>query len=121
MLVTVPPPFPARFTVSRNVVAANVATAFGVVVLTVNVQVVCVLALHGPAVQPVKTSPVPGVAVRVTDVPAVKVALQTLGGPGFAQLSSAAIVGFEVLVTDPLPVMVTVKMSCCAEKSAMAV
>ncbi len=116
-----PPAFPARFTVSRNVFAANAAVADVMLGLIVKVQVATGLALHGPAVQPVNTCPEAGVAVSVTDVPETKVVEQTLGGVGFAQLISLAIVGFEVLVTDPFPVMLTEKGLCCDVNNALTV
>lgn len=121
LLVTVPPAFPARFTVNRNVFAANAAVADVMLGLIVKVQVATELALQGPAVQPVKTCPEAGVAVSVTDVPLTKVVEQTLGGVGFAQLISLAIVGLDVLVTDPLPVMLTEKGLCCEVNNALTV
>jgi hypothetical protein len=121
LLVTVPPAFPARFTVNRNVFAANAAVADVMLGLIVKVQVATELALQGPAVQPVKTCPEAGVAVSVTDVPLTKLVEQTLGGVGFAQLISLAIVGLDVLVTDPLPVMLTDKGPCCEVNNALTV
>jgi hypothetical protein len=64
---------------------------------------------------------VPGVAVKLTDVPAVKFAEHALGGAGFAQLISGVTVGNEVLVSVPLPVNATVKLLVCAVNSAVTV
>lgn len=90
-----------------------------VVLLTVKTQGFVAATAQGPVVQLVKEYPVAGVAVRLTDVPEVNVVEHTLGGPGFAQLISVAIVGVEVLFTDPLPVNATVKLFPCAVNSAV--
>lgn len=121
LLVTVPVPLPAGVRVSKKVLGTKVAVAFGVEVLMVKTQGFVEVLTQGPVVQPLKSSPAAGVAVRVTCVPTLKVALQTLGGPGFAQLISLVIVGFEVLVTAPVPVTVTDKLSCSVVKVALTV
>jgi hypothetical protein len=64
---------------------------------------------------------VPGVAVKLTDVPEVKFAEHALGGAGFAQLISGVTVGNEVLVSVPLPVNATVKLLVCAVNTAVTV
>jgi hypothetical protein len=51
-------------------------------------------------------------------VPDAKFVEQTPGGCGFAQLISLATVGFDVLVTEPSPEIITVKAFCCAVKIA---
>jgi hypothetical protein len=117
--------FPIRTTFKGNVVGTNVATAVGrgAPALTVKVQEVAGFAAQpvGPVVQPLKTCPVPGVAVNVTDASVGNDVVQTLGGPGFAQLISGVTVGFEVLVTDPLPVTATVKGFPCAVNKGVKV
>jgi hypothetical protein len=52
-------------------------------------------------------------------VPEVKFVPHTLGGSGFPQSISVAIVGFEVLVTVPGPVNPTVKLLDCTVKSGI--
>ena len=98
-----------------NVVAItrNDAVGFGVVALMTKLHGLVTEEIQGPAVQPLNICTVPGVAVRDTEVPTLKVALQTLGGVGFAQLISFAMVGTDVLFTEPVPVIVTVSVSVC--------
>jgi hypothetical protein len=91
------------------------------VLLTVNTHGFTALALHGPAVQFVNEYPVPGVAVKLTEVPEANVVEHTLGGAGFPQLISVAIVGVEVLVSVPFPVNATVKLLVCAVNTAVTV
>jgi hypothetical protein len=120
--VTVPPAIPARFTVSRKLLFVKSAVALvRLVLLTVNTHGFTALALHGPAVQFVNEYPVPGVAAKLTEVPDAKFVEHALGGAGFAQLISVAIVGVEVLVIAPLPVNATVKLLVCAVNSALTV
>ena len=92
-----------------------------VVSLTVKTQGFVAATAQGPAVQLVKEYPVPAVAVKLTDVPAVKFAEHALGGAGFAQLISGVTVGDEVLAIVPLPVKATVKLLVCAVNSALTV
>jgi hypothetical protein len=95
--VTVPVPVPARATVSANVVAwlVNVAvTERACVIDTVQVPVVLV---HAP-VQPEKVEPDAGVAVNVTELPLVTLALHTV--PQLMAPPATVPVPVPVLVTD---------------------
>ena len=122
LLVIVPPAVPARTTVSKYVFTVNAAVAvLDVELLTVKAQVFVGDPLQGPAVQPLKLYPVAGVAVNVTCVPDAKFVEQTLGGSGLAQLISVATVGFDVLVTPPLPVIVTAKGFSCVVNVGLTV
>ena len=98
-----PLPVPALVTLSVEVVgvggaAANVAvTAWGLVNVIVHTPVPVQAPPH-----PVKVEPVPGVAVRVTVLPAAMVALQVL--PQFTPA------GDEVTVPAPVPALVTLSV-----------
>lgn len=66
--VTVPLPLPAPATLSANFCSVNVAVT---VVAAFTVTVHGAVPVHPPPLQPVKVEPVAGVAVSVTDAPAL--------------------------------------------------
>jgi len=97
LLVTVPPPVPASVTVSAKVPTLNVAvTDSAALMVTVHVPVPVQAPLH-----PANVEPEAAAAVRVTEAPLLKVAVQVLG-----QLIPAGL-----LVTVPLPVPASVTVS----------
>ena len=96
--VTEPVPVPLLVTVKAQLTSVKVAvTDCAAFMVTVQVPV----PLQPPPLQPVKVEPPEGVAVSVTLVPLVKLALQVL-----PQLIPA---GLEVTVPVPVPLLVTVK------------
>jgi hypothetical protein len=101
-LVTLPAPRPARTTVSATGAGANAAPT---VVAVASVTVHGPLPEHPPPDQPLKIEPAAGAAVRVTLVPAVNVAEQTV-----PQVMPAG-----ALVTAPLPVRATVSVTGAVE------
>jgi len=98
-----PLPVPALVTVSVEVVGVGGAAANVAVTLRATVMLTRQLPvpLQAP-LQPVKVEPVPGVAVRVTVLPAAMVALQVL--PQFTPA------GDEVTVPAPVPALVTLSV-----------
>jgi phage tail protein X len=97
LLLTFPLPVPASVTVRAKVDALNVAvTAFAAVMVTLQVPVP-----EQAPLQPAKVDPAAAVAVKVTIVPLVKLALQVLG-----QVMPAGL-----LLTLPLPVPASVTVS----------
>lgn len=102
--VTVPVPVPARDTLSAKVDAElNVAVTLRACVIdTVQVPV----PEHAP-LQPAKLEPLVAEAVRVTEAPAAKLALQVL-----PQLMPPV---FEVTVPEPLPAFATLSAKLAVE------
>src|SRR5437867_1164460 len=96
VLVTVPAPVPALETVSAKVGVNVAVTAEAVVRVTVQGPVPVQVPL-----QPVKTDPVAGVAVRVTTVPLTKLAAQVA--------PQSTPVGVLVTVPAPAPALETVR------------
>jgi hypothetical protein len=111
-LVTVPDPDPVLLTVklTRSGVASNCATTVWLLLITVTQVPV---PLQPPPLHPTNVDPLAATAVKVTDVPLAKLALQVP-----PQLIPAG-----VLVTVPLPgpVLLTVKMAAPADGLNVAV
>src|SRR5215468_1373536 len=100
LLVTLPVPVPALFTVSVEGTALNVAvTDLFALITTTHVAV----PLHPLPLQPPNVDPADGVAVNVTVVPLVKLKLQVAPQaiPG----------GLLVTVPSPTPCLVTVRVN----------
>jgi hypothetical protein len=97
-LVTVPLPVPASVTVKAGGVEKAAVTDFAAVIVTLQAP----LPVQAP-LQDVKAPPFAGVVVKATSVPLVKDALQVPGHwmPGGS------------LVTEPSPVLVTVRVTGC--------
>ena len=107
--VTVPLPLPALLTVSANDCSVNVAvTVFAAFIATVHVPV----PVHPPPDQPANVELALGVAVRVTDVPALYGSVQSV--------PHVMPAGDELTVPVPVPVSATVSAKVCTVNCADA-
>ena len=110
LLVTVPVPVPALFTVRMEGTALNVAvTDLLALITTVHVPV----PLHPLPFQPPKVDPAAGIAVNVTEVPLVKAKLQVV--------PQSIPAGLLVTVPSPTPALVTVSVNVLAGAVKVAV
>jgi hypothetical protein len=107
VLVTVPPPVPARATLSVGAAAAVLKVAV-TAVLAVRAREQVEVPEQAPD-QPAKVEPVPGVAVRVTLVPLEKEALQV----------EPQLMPLGLLVTVPVPVPARETLSIGAAEAAL--
>ena len=108
LLVTAPVPVPALVTVRLKPCTVKVAvTLCACVKLTVQLPV----PLQPAPLQPVKVEPAVGVAVRLTFVLEVKLALQAL--------PQSIPVGLLVTAPVPVPALVTVRVKFCRANVAV--